>query len=186
MLVNKIPPYSYKRAGGFSFGIFIIGSCFKLSCPAVQHSVEVHGFQEINLQQPCGPLLFRCVQQRERERVLRLFLIVELTQENMPVVRHDRAGGISVVFLCRFFAFHQRDQVLGCDRHLLRIAADVLLVGIPATSPRETIFGYVLCTSVSLSTITQASAASLPSVQPSPASLTKSGADIGGVKCRKS
>ena len=184
---NKIPPYSYKRAGDFQFGIFIIGSCFKLSCPTVQHSVEIHGFQEINLQQPCGPLLFRCVQQRERERVLRLFLIVELTQENMPVVRHDRAGGISVVFLCRFFAFHQRDQVLGCDRHLLADCSGCFAgrdSGYVSLGKR--LFGYVLCTSVSLSTITQASAASLPSVQPSPASLTKSGADIGGVKCRKS
>ena len=36
----------------------------------------------------------------------------------MSVVCHDRTGGISVVFLCWFLAFHQRNKVLGSDRNL--------------------------------------------------------------------
>ena len=37
----------------------------------------------------------------------------------MTVIRDDRASGITVVFLGRLFAFHERDQVLGGDRYLL-------------------------------------------------------------------
>ena len=59
-----------------------------------------------------------CVQHAERERVNRLFIIVELAQQYVSIVCYDRAGSISVVFLNRFFAFHQRDQVFGSDRHL--------------------------------------------------------------------
>ena len=126
-------------------------------------------------------MLMIVIEDKEEDKVVRLIAGAAKTDKNgtygdgkIFVSQVERAVTISEI---RFLA-----AIGTC----LRIAADVLLVGIPATSPRETIFGYVLCTSVSLSTITQASAASLPSVQPSPASLTKSGADIGGVKCRKS
>ena len=66
------------------------------------------------------------------------------------------------------------------------MAADVLLVGIPATSPREIILGYFLWTRVSLSTIAHPSLAKLPSVHDNPDAFTKSGAPIGGKKCIKS
>ena len=81
--------------------------------------MEVHRLEHVELEPPGASEFLRGVDERERERLAALLLVVELRHQHVAVVRDDGACRIAVVDRFRSLACDERTEVVHRDRSLL-------------------------------------------------------------------